>query len=141
MGSLVLMPRSFVAPSSPWLLRDLLRDLPHLFIEQALAATEVVVPDSDEGLGDNCSMGQHVPTGGVDDRRVIVSEGPFERDRYEGSSSIPVPQLDINVKFIEPFRELVSSYSVQLQKHCIRRCRISQTCFFLSSGWVHQGPG
>ncbi|KAL5986375.1 hypothetical protein ACLOJK_014708 [Asimina triloba] len=62
-------------------------------------AVGVVVPDSDKGSGDNSSVGQHVPTDG--DHRVGVGE-----DGSRGSSSAPVPPLDINVEFIEPFQEL-----------------------------------
>ncbi|KAL5986466.1 hypothetical protein ACLOJK_014799, partial [Asimina triloba] len=67
-------------------------------------ATEAVVLDSDEGSGDNSSVGQHVPTGG--DHRVIVGEGPSRRKGSRGSSSGSAPPLDINVEFVEPFREL-----------------------------------
>ncbi|KAL6003876.1 hypothetical protein ACLOJK_004422, partial [Asimina triloba] len=136
------------------LLRDVLRDLPHLFIEQALAAressiimlsltsfligmseiegpaghrvsfadgaigsasksadamlgsaaepvipvegraAEVVVPDSDEGSG---GLSWRVDPG--------------------GSSFGPTFLLDVNVEFIEPFRELASSCSARLQRY------------------------
>ncbi|KAL5980244.1 hypothetical protein ACLOJK_036711, partial [Asimina triloba] len=125
-------PLRLLAPSSPWLLLDVLKDLPHLFIEQALAtrerdlcvveylfwwrnwsaaesvalaegrAIEAVVLDSDDGSGSNSSVGQHVPTGG--DRWITVSEGPFRREGFRGSCSGLAPPLDINVEFVEPFR-------------------------------------
>ncbi|KAL5980223.1 hypothetical protein ACLOJK_036690 [Asimina triloba] len=145
------------------LLRDVLRDLPHLFLERALAAredlrvkeylfpvtqllprvltlsgsvaepvapiegraVEAVVPDSDEGSSCNSLVGQHVLTSGVDDCRVTVSEASFpfrivlERwflGRGGGVLLVNAALLDINVEFVEPFGELVSSCSVQLQK-------------------------
>ncbi|KAL5986258.1 hypothetical protein ACLOJK_014591, partial [Asimina triloba] len=69
---------------------------------------EAVVLDSDEGSSGNSLVGQHVPTGG--DHRVAVSEGS------RGSSSSPAFLLDVNVEFIEPFRELASSCFARLQR-------------------------
>ncbi|KAL5988760.1 hypothetical protein ACLOJK_026862, partial [Asimina triloba] len=72
-------------------------------------APGAVVPDSNEGSGGNSSVRQYVPTGGA--HRVAMGD-----NGSGGSSSAPTPPLDINVDFIEPFRELGSSCSVQLQK-------------------------
>ncbi|KAL5985158.1 hypothetical protein ACLOJK_036395 [Asimina triloba] len=91
------MPRYFSAPSSLWLLQDMLRDLLPPFIERDLAAregadaatgraaelvalaevgvVEVVVPDNDEGSGGNSSVGQQVPTGGG--RQVAMGEESY----------------------------------------------------------------
>ncbi|KAL5994164.1 hypothetical protein ACLOJK_035036 [Asimina triloba] len=72
-------------------------------------AVEVIVPNNDERSGDNSLLGQHIPNG--DDHHVAP-----RREGSGGSSSVPAPPLDINVEFVEPFRQLVSSYSVQLQR-------------------------
>ncbi|KAL6002542.1 hypothetical protein ACLOJK_034475 [Asimina triloba] len=51
-------------------------------------AVEAIVPDSDEGSGDNSSMASS------------------RREGSGGSSSGPTPLLDINVEFVEPFQQL-----------------------------------
>ncbi|KAL6001128.1 hypothetical protein ACLOJK_006855 [Asimina triloba] len=77
-------------------------------------AVEAIVPESDERSGDNSLTGQHIPIG--DDHHVAVGGGSPRREGFSGSSSGPAPPLVINVEFIEPFRQLVSSCSVQLQR-------------------------
>ncbi|KAL6000549.1 hypothetical protein ACLOJK_024248, partial [Asimina triloba] len=78
-------------------------------------AAEPVAPVGGGAVEDgNSSVGQHVATGG--DYRVVVGEEPPQREGSGGSSSGPAPLLDINVEFVEPFRKLVSSCSVQLQR-------------------------
>ncbi|KAL5994008.1 hypothetical protein ACLOJK_038365, partial [Asimina triloba] len=52
-------------------------------------AVEAVVPDSDEGSGDNSSVGQHVPTGS--DHRTAVGEDRF----IEGMNALSSPD-DLN---------------------------------------------
>ncbi|KAL5986472.1 hypothetical protein ACLOJK_014805 [Asimina triloba] len=143
------MPRNFLVPSSPWLLRDVLRDLPLLFTKRVLAEIEVcqrqrglrveeylllmmqlsadtvlrsaakpiafrerrvveeVVLDNDDDSGGTSSVGQHVPTGNADDHQNKVSKGLSRRDGSGGTSIGPMSPLDINVNFIEPFRELI----------------------------------
>ncbi|KAL5985088.1 hypothetical protein ACLOJK_036324, partial [Asimina triloba] len=77
-------------------------------------AVEAVVPDSEEGSGGNSSMGQHVPI--RNDHHVAVGGGSSRREGSRGSSSGPTASLDINVEFVEPFWQLVSSCSIRLQK-------------------------
>ncbi|KAL6013655.1 hypothetical protein ACLOJK_004153 [Asimina triloba] len=78
-------------------------------------AAEAIVLENDDGSGGNSSMGQYVPTDDADDRQNAVSEGPSRRDGSGESSTSPTPSLDINIEFIEPFREFASSYIVRLQ--------------------------
>ncbi|KAL5980084.1 hypothetical protein ACLOJK_036551 [Asimina triloba] len=73
-------------------------------------AIEAIVPDNDNGSGGNSSVGQHLPTCNADDHRNTVSEGLPQRDGSRESSTGITAPLDINTEFIEPFRELASSY-------------------------------
>ncbi|KAL5988778.1 hypothetical protein ACLOJK_026880 [Asimina triloba] len=99
-------------------------------------AVEAVVSDNDEGSGGNSSMGQHIPSGG--DHRTAMGEGSSQRDGSGGSSSTPTPLLNINVEFIKPFQELVSSCSIQLQKslHSLAQKHLAHILFSFQDGFI-----
>ncbi|KAL6001096.1 hypothetical protein ACLOJK_006823, partial [Asimina triloba] len=88
-------------------------------------AADAIIPDNDNGSGGNSLVGRHVPTGDASNHPDTASDGLSRRDGFEESFTGRTLPLDINVELIEPFRELASSSSIQLQgslRPSMQRC-------------------
>ncbi|KAL6002549.1 hypothetical protein ACLOJK_034482 [Asimina triloba] len=90
------------------------RSAVELITSRERRAAEAVVPDNDNGSGDNSLVRQHVPAGHADDHRKIASEDKFVKS-FDGMERLD--DLDYLLNLCGDLEQSLRCFSVEWYMH------------------------